>query len=94
MSRFTARFYPEAWVRNNAVEVDAEGPQEWDCTVFASTAENTEYLEDMRTWFSEHDGWVLDADDVFKNDPAAPQWVREWRWPFTIKVREEKESIA
>jgi hypothetical protein len=29
---------------------------------------------------------VLDRDAVLKADPNAPQWVRDWRGPFTIRV--------
>ena len=30
---------------------------------------------------------VLDTDDVFALDPAAPAWVRSWSGPFTIRLR-------
>ena len=30
---------------------------------------------------------ALDTDDVFQDDPAAPQWVRDWQGPFTIRIR-------
>ena len=35
MTRYTAHFTPEAWQGGSAAEVDPEGPQEWDCTVYA-----------------------------------------------------------
>ena len=45
----------------------------------------------MHKWFGDMgDGWVLDASDIFKDDPAAPEWVRKWQGPFTIWVREEE----
>jgi hypothetical protein len=30
---------------------------------------------------------VVDNDDVFQGDPEAPEWVREWHGPFTIRIR-------
>jgi hypothetical protein len=85
---YTAHFTPEAWQGDYAVEVDPEGPREWDCTAYAG--QHRAYLAGL---FLEATGeppdGVLDRDDVFKADPAAPQWVREWRGPFTIRVTKE-----
>lgn len=90
---YIAHFTPEAWVRDQAVETDAEGPQTWDCTAFAQ--QRLDYLEKMRRTEEQiavngdidRDG-ILDVHDVFKDDPAAPAWVRDWRGPFTIRVRQ------
>ena len=30
--RYIATFTPQAWVRDNAIEVDPEGPTQWNCT--------------------------------------------------------------
>jgi hypothetical protein len=88
--RYLARFTPEAWVRNQATEVDPEGPQEWDCTTYALA--HLDYLAAAATRQRESladDEGVLDNDDVFKGDPDAPEWVRSWVGPFTIRVRTE-----
>jgi hypothetical protein len=88
--RYLARFTPEAWIRNQATEVDVAGPQEWDCTILALT--HLDYLAAVaaRRHESLDDGeGVLDNDDVFRDDPAAPEWVRSWTGPFTIRVRTE-----
>jgi hypothetical protein len=88
--RYLARFTPEAWVRDQAIEVDAAGPQEWDCTTLALA--HLDYLADVaaRRRESLDDGeGVLDNDDLFKDDPDAPEWVRSWRGPFAIRVRTE-----
>lgn len=83
--RYTARFTPEKWVRDNAVEVDPQGPQEWDCTEFA--AGHAGYLAAIAARFGDTvESGVVDAEDRFKDDPAAPEWVRGWRGPFTISV--------
>lgn len=75
--RVTAHFQPQAWVNENAVDVDAEGDQTWDCTEF--TAQYLDYVDGLR------DG--VDVDDIFKDDPAAPDWVTEWQGPFTITIK-------
>jgi hypothetical protein len=93
MSTYTAHFTPEAWQRDQAVEVDPEGPQEWDCTAYAR--QDRAYLASTALAHGEDpDGpaGVLDRDDVFRADPAAPQWVREWRGLFTIRVTRELVS--
>jgi hypothetical protein len=87
--RYTARFQPEAWISDQAVPVDPEGPSEWDCTPFVDEAKLA-YLRKLADREGESlqdlvDG-VLDNDDVFKGDPAAPLWIRQWRGPFTIRV--------
>ncbi len=90
MTRYTAHFTPEAWQGGSAAEVDPEGPQEWDCTAYAR--QHWAYLARTALAHGEDQAGpegVLDQDDVFKADPAAPQWVREWRGPFTIRVRRE-----
>ena len=58
--RYAARFTPEAWIRDNAVEVDPQGPQEWDCTEFA--AGQVSYLAALAARFGDTvaDG-VVDA---------------------------------
>lgn len=88
--RYLAWFTPEAWVRDQAIEVDPLGPQEWDCTTLALT--HLDYLAAVaaRRHESLDDGeGVLDNDDMFKDDHAAPEWVRSWPGPFTIRVRTE-----
>jgi hypothetical protein len=87
--QYTATFQPEAWVRDQAIPVDAEGPTEWDCTAFVD-ADTLLYLngcgERRHESLTDFDG-VLDNDDVFKRDPGAPAWIRDWHGPFTIRVR-------
>ena len=91
MTTYIAHFTPEAWQQDQAIEVDAEGPQEWDCTAWAQ--QHPDYMDriTMLARGGDTDG-VLDRDDLFQSDPAAPQWVREWRGPFTIRVRWEEQQ--
>jgi hypothetical protein len=93
--RYTARFQAEAWINDCAVPVDAEGPSDWDCTAFVDEP-TLAYLKRQaaRQDESVDDSvfGVLDNDDVFKDDPAAPGWVREWRGPFSIRVFAESAT--
>ena len=82
----TARFTPEAWVRDNAVEVDPEGDVEWDVTeMFYSLPADFRIVSEVAA-MGDHDD-VLDNDDVLKDDPNAPAWIRNWHGPFSIHVR-------
>lgn len=95
MHRFTARFFPEAWVRDQAVEVDPEGETQWDVTEHVLA--HRDYWEDMMREESALTGssstveleWsegVMDRDDLLRSDSNAPAWIREWNGPFTIRV--------
>lgn len=75
---FEAEFCPEAWQGDNAVTVDPQGPTTWDCSAFVEA--NRAYFDQLP------DG--LDVDDLLKDDPAAPEWVRKWSGPFSIHVTE------
>lgn len=105
---YIATFAPQAWINDYAVEVDAEGPQEWDCTVYATDPQpfatggtTLDYLARLDSGAKASgnlddslDGeWgVLDNDDVFKDDPAAPEWIRNWRGPFDIRIRRVEDG--
>lgn len=83
-----AEFHPQAWINDYAVEIDHAGPNEWDCsTAFAAMpdAYRAELLAEI-----EKDGEALDDRDWLKDDPDAPEWVREHQGPFDIFVRKEK----
>lgn len=82
-----AHFQPQAWQRDYAIDVDAEGEQTWDCSAYA--AENQMYLNELllkRHLLNEVDVEVTDNDDVFQDDPAAPEWVRNWSGPFHLTL--------
>lgn len=86
MDYFTAYFVPQAWQNDYAIDVDAEGPQHWNCTAFV----NCDHKYNMRACAKfkerEYDEEVLDKDDVLKADDDAPKWVQDWDGPFSIYV--------
>lgn len=70
--RIVARFVPQAWVRDYAVEVDPYGPTTWDVT-------------DQIVAMGEYAALALVDDqyatDDLRNHPNAPQWVKDWTGP-------------
>lgn len=77
---FTARFQPEAWVNDVAVDIDPSGEQEW-------TVSDAHVADAARIVFDGTWDRGLDRDDELIDDPAAPAWIREHDGPFTITVR-------
>lgn len=69
-----ARFVPEAWINDYAVEVDSEGETDWDLT----DDEALKILPEAQS---------TGADlDFLRDHPGAPQWVRNWHGPFTVRL--------
>jgi hypothetical protein len=85
-ARYGAEIQPEAWISGQAVPVDAPGPRAWDCTAFALA--HATYLTALADRGGSLADGVTDSDDLFREDPAAPAWVRTWAGPFTIRVTE------
>jgi len=85
--KLEATFDPQVWVNDNAMSVDPEGDTTWDCTAFVEaeglTAEVWKKIDGKRS------NWWLDKDDRLVDDPAAPEWIKDWarRHPFTITVQ-------
>jgi hypothetical protein len=88
-AKIIATFQGEAWINDYALPVD-NAFTEWDTTAYA--AGFSRYLGQLairqRSGLNAEDG-LLDNDDIFKSDPDAPELVRNWRGPFTIRLREE-----
>lgn len=84
--RYIATFVPQAWVNDYAVDVDPEGPTDWDCTNSLAGFDD-EYrnlmLAEIRV-----SGEVLDFEDRLQGDLGAPEWVRQWHGPFGIWIKE------
>jgi hypothetical protein len=80
----TAHFRPEAWVRDNAIPVDPEGPTRWEVS--------PAYLAKL---VAEHGDEVLYEagyeSDELRYDPAAPEWIREWSGPFSVSLEGDDE---
>lgn len=90
--KIIARFTPQAWIKDNAVGIDPDGETEWDATEFFERGLPTLHAENYRVGLNEQmdvDGEALDAWDLFKRDPQAPEWVQLHRGPFEIHLRRE-----
>lgn len=86
-TRYVARFIPQVRVDGVIKLAAPEGPREWDCTAFARRY--ARYLGELQLSQASDDTLsVVDVDEVFRNDSDAPEWVRTWRGPFTIYIRE------
>jgi hypothetical protein len=78
---YVARFVPQAWINDNAIEVDPRGETHWTPAILSDA---------VREDADEAAGsWVMDVDDTLKLDAAAPAWVREWDGPFSLWVKRE-----
>lgn len=77
---YRATFTPQAWIRDYAVDVDAEGETTW--TVSAG------FVADAARIVTADPDFGLDSDDVLKSDPDAPAWARDWHGPFSITVEQ------
>jgi hypothetical protein len=77
--RIIARFHPQAWVDDYAVEVDPEGPLEWDVTqdILRMGKAKAMDIQDER-----------ESSDALQDVPTAPEWVRTWAGPFWVEVEE------
>lgn len=74
MSGWKARFHPQAWIRDYAVDVDGQGELEW------TIAEG-----DAARWLAEAESVCPDLDGL-RDEPAAPAWIRRWQGPFYVEL--------
>jgi hypothetical protein len=79
MQRIIAKFHPQAWVNNYAVDVDAEGECQFDVTdhVVGLGESAARALRDYD-----------DSSDDLAALPQAPDWVRNWPGPFYVTVEQ------
>lgn len=94
MQRYVARFTPEVWINDYAVEADPyESEQEWDCTDYLRILSGRipSIVSEVAYEISQH-GDYLDREDNLRDDPAAPGWIRDRDGPFTIRVREAESG--
>lgn len=84
MIKYIADFEPQAWQNDYAVQVDAEGPRTWDATAFINADPDLKARVDKQARLK---GYYLDRVDLLQEDENAPQWIRDWTGPFTIRVR-------
>lgn len=82
--RYRARFTAQAWQGDYAVTVDACGPVEWDCTDYMRALPD----DAARAAAMKPDYY---PSDRVRDDPAAPEWVRQWAGPYYVTVTEEIE---
>jgi hypothetical protein len=91
-TRYIARFVPQAWVLDQTISVDPDGPVEWDATSFFASL-SREHREELLARI-DAEGEALDRYDAFCSDDEAPSWIRDWSGPFSIYLRRVAEAPA
>lgn len=79
--RIIADFTPEAWIRDHAVPVDDEGEGGFDVT-YEMLLMGREAAMELDSTETDH---LLEA-------VRAPDWIRSWNGPFTIRVHDAVEE--
>lgn len=86
MTRYIATFYPQQsirWLGGDCYPADPQGDTDWDCTDYL----NANYpLSEIELIIN--DGIGSELTDSVRDDPAAPEWIREWDGPFEVRVEE------
>jgi hypothetical protein len=80
-----ARFFPQAWINDYAVNVDPAGPSVWQVT--------PEFLVELLGTFRVPERCFVANElesDYLRNDPAAPEWIRKWQGPFEVEPVEDR----
>lgn len=82
--RIIAKFNPQAWVNDYAVDVDPEGDTKWDVTDFLTK----EYTREQLAGLEDNS---YETDDLTR-ERNAPKWVRNWNGPFYVEVASSIED--
>lgn len=77
---YLATFHPQVWVNDHAMSADPQGPTEWDATRFIQAIPASK-----RALLLEPD---TNDSDALREDPVAPQWIRDWSGPYFVSVDE------
>lgn len=86
--RYTADFLPQVWYNNCALAVDPEGETVWDCTQYVKSMFDDDTIDKMLA------GMVPMSNDMLRDDPNAPKWVRYWTGPYEITLHENTTATA
>lgn len=71
---YKARFFPQAWINDYAVDIDADGETDWNLT----DAEAAQALSEARR--------PCPDLDYLREHADAPTWVREYPGPFRVEL--------
>lgn len=76
------RFRAQAWINDNAIDVDREHPDSWIVPL-------TLFLERFPTeedWHASHDD-----RDTMRVEGTAPRWIRDWPGPFEVDLPDDQQ---
>jgi len=68
----------------NAIAVDPQGETTWDVTEYLTTLDPAFVAETIERG--------SDHDDLLRQDPNAPEWVREWSGPFDTYIDTKEDA--
>ena len=82
--RIIAKFHPQVWMNDYAVECDPWGPVEWDVTnaILAMPREEALDIQDDQY-----------ESDELRELSSAPAWIRDWGGPFSVEVEASIEAF-
>jgi hypothetical protein len=86
--RYIATFIPQmvnSWLGGDIYPADPKGETEWDVTEYVRANYSPGDIEEMVN--SGRD----EMTDSLREDPNAPEWVREWDGPFEVDLEEEED---
>lgn len=73
-------FYPQAWINDNALDVDPEGTMTWEMdmleVVELTGVSDLNCMDDNPY-----------ARDKLRHSKKAPQWIKDWTGPFEIECK-------
>ena len=78
--KWIATFHPQAWIGDQAVEVDPEGETKWDVTGKLESMSEKDRQEALVPESYEA--------DALRYAEKAPAWATNWYGPFYIEVEE------
>jgi hypothetical protein len=78
-----AKFHPQAWINNYAVDVDPAGDVEFDVT---SDIERMGKDDAMQLTDNSDDS------DTLAKSSGAPAWIRNWTGPFYVEVQQSVQA--
>ena len=86
MSKFIATFIPQqtlSWLGGDCYPADPKGDTEWDCTQYLKATYTQEEIDSILS-----SPYGDELTDSVRDDPNAPEWVREWDGPYEVRVKE------
>lgn len=91
--RYTATFFPQSFVNGHMELTPVERPSmSWDCTRFLN--KHPELRDRVSRVLGQGASAYYEAEPAFLRDEHAPEPVRDWLAPFTVRITREVIDAA